>query len=449
MKLKKILLPSLIILLIIFIFGTYLLLIQNSFTRSVKDIFPNNFKYFLKETVFIIPNLKKENKILKEKYELLEKDFTKFKITSLINNEKFLGYGTNPIMAKDENQKFIFEVRKFQLASEPHNWKGYKNVDFYKGRYLEKFENDLIILDYFKFYKTKIENLENEDLDLEEIQTNISKFKNIIGIRDLKIINNTIFVSAVTIDKAGCNNLDILYSKVNLNNLEFKKLFSTNFELCLEGGMQSGGRLDEYDNDNLLVSVGDFGFVKLKMDNDYMFNDKNHIGKILKVNKIDGKTKVISKGHRNPQGLIKLNKPEIIISTEHGPKGGDEINLNKLDKIYNFGWPVASYGVLYSGENPFVNNHKDFNFEEPKRYYVPSIAIGQIIEKNNVQKEFLFTSLRSASVYHIKFDENYDDILFEKKYLFGERIRDILKINNDYFAVTLDSSPSIGLFYLK
>ena len=142
-------------------------------------------------------------------------------------------------------------------------------------------------------------------------------------------------------------------------------------------------------------------------------------------------------------------KPEIIISTEHGPKGGDEINLNKLDKIYNFGWPVASYGVLYSGENPFVNNHKDFNFEEPKRYYVPSIAIGQIIEKNNVQKEFLFTSLRSASVYHIKFDENYDDILFEKKYLFGERIRDILKINNDYFAVTLDSSPSIGLFYLK
>ena len=82
MKLKKILLPSLIILLIIFIFGTYLLLIQNSFTRSVKDIFPNNFKYFLKETVFIIPNLKKENKILKEKYELLEKDFTKFKIGS-------------------------------------------------------------------------------------------------------------------------------------------------------------------------------------------------------------------------------------------------------------------------------------------------------------------------------------------------------------------------------
>ena len=72
----------------------------------------------------------------------------------------------------------------------------------------------------------------------------------------------------MTIDKAGCNNLDILYSKVNLNNLEFKKLFSTNFELCLKGGMQSGGRLDEYDNDNLLVSVGDFGFVKLKMDNE-------------------------------------------------------------------------------------------------------------------------------------------------------------------------------------
>ena len=194
---------------------------------------------------------------------------------------------------------------------------------------------------------------------------------------------------------------------------------------------------------SLYFTTGEFRNRPLaqKEDSDY--------GKILKIDFKSMKSKIISIGHRNPQGLYFSKKNNFIISTEHGPKGGDEINLNKLDKIYNFGWPVASYGVLYSGENPFVNNHKDFNFEEPKRYYVPSIAIGQIIEKNNVQKEFLFTSLRSASVYHIKFDENYDDILFEKKYLFGERIRDILKINNDYFAVTLDSSPSIGLFYLK
>ena len=80
MKLKKILLPSLIIFLIIFIFGTYLLLIQNSFTRSVKDIFPNNFKYFLKETVFIIPNLKKENKILKKSMNYWKKILSNLKL---------------------------------------------------------------------------------------------------------------------------------------------------------------------------------------------------------------------------------------------------------------------------------------------------------------------------------------------------------------------------------
>ena len=60
-------------------------------------------------------------------------------------------------------------------------------------------------------------------------------------------------------------------------------------------------------------------------------------------------------GHRNPQGLYYDNEREIIIETEHGPFGGDEINIIKLDKIYknetqNFGWPVSSAGEHYGGK---------------------------------------------------------------------------------------------------
>ena len=449
MNFKKISIIGVIIIITLFIIGSYLLLVQNSFTRNVKNLFPNNLKLFLKETVFIIPNLKKENEILKKKLTILEKDFNKFKITSLINNDKFLGYGLNPIFAKDENQNDIFEIKKFQLSSQPHNWKGYEGVDFYKGRYLEKFKDEIILIDYFKFYKTKIEDLNFEDINLTEIESNIKSFGNIVGLRDAKVVNNKIYISAVTINESDCYNLDILYSNLNSNKLIFEKLFSTNFELCLKGGMQSGGRIDIFDNENLIITIGDFGFLKLKKDSNYIFENNNHIGKIIKVNTLTRKTEVLSKGHRNPQGLIKINNPQLIISTEHGPEGGDEINLNRLDKIYNFGWPVASYGILYNGENPFVSNHKEFGYEEPKKYYIPSIAIGQIIEKNISEKEFLFTSLRSSSIYHIKFDENYNKILFEKKYLFEERIRDILKLKNNYFAVTLDSSPSLGLFYLE
>ena len=58
---------------------------------------------------------------------------------------------------------------------------------------------------------------------------------------------------------------------------------------------------------------------------------------------------MVSMGHRNPQGLSYVKDLNLIINSEHGPKG-DEINfnyLNKTSKIKNFGWPIASYGEPY------------------------------------------------------------------------------------------------------
>ena len=56
-------------------------------------------------------------------------------------------------------------------------------------------------------------------------------------------------------------------------------------------------------------------------------------------------------GHRNPQGLFFLKEKNLIINSEHGPKGGDEVNVNFLKKdikeLPNYGWPIASYGVPY------------------------------------------------------------------------------------------------------
>ena len=62
------------------------------------------------------------------------------------------------------------------------------------------------------------------------------------------------------------------------------------------------------------------------------------------------KTKIISMGHRNPQGLFFDNKKNIVFSTEHGPAGGDEININFQtdDSIPNFGWDISSYGIEYN-----------------------------------------------------------------------------------------------------
>ena len=70
-------------------------------------------------------------------------------------------------------------------------------------------------------------------------------------------------------------------------------------------------------------------------------------GKILKINDTSIRT-IFSVGHRNPQGLF-LYDDDYIISSEHGPKGGDEINLILYNK--NYGWPCKTFGTLYSYEN--------------------------------------------------------------------------------------------------
>ena len=132
-----------------------------------------------------------------------------------------------------------------------------------------------------------------------------------------------------------------------------------------------------------------------KKDNDY--------GKILKIELKSKKSKIISIGHRNPQGLYYSQKNNFIISTEHGPKGGDEVNINHepQKKIKNFGWPIASYGEHYYknyseeilDQAPLNKSHKKYGLEEPIKYFIPSIGISEIISLDNDDKEFLIGAM--------------------------------------------------------
>ena len=90
-------------------------------------------------------------------------------------------------------------------------------------------------------------------------------------------------------------------------------------------------------------------------------------------------------GHRNPQGLYYIKDLDIIINTEHGPKGGDEINVNhqKSNQTPNYGWDIASYGTTYSKKDIFKKSHSKYGFIEPLKYYVPSIGISQVLYMSN------------------------------------------------------------------
>ncbi len=78
-----------------------------------------------------------------------------------------------------------------------------------------------------------------------------------------------------------------------------------------------------------------------------------------------------SYGHRNPQGLVQDPRDGAIYSTEHGPRGGDELNLIQPGK--NYGWPVITYGMNYNG-TPITSITEKEGMEQPLVYWVPSIA---------------------------------------------------------------------------
>lgn len=144
-------------------------------------------------------------------------------------------------------------------------------------------------------------------------------------------------------------------------------------------GQHFGSRI-EFDNDGYLYfSIGERGArdenpQDIKRDGGKiyrLFDD----GRIPEDNPFVGtngaKTAIYSYGHRNPQGLAKHPETGAIWDHEHGPQGGDEINVIK--KGANYGWPVITYGINYSG-TPITDKTEMPGMEQPLHYWVPSIA---------------------------------------------------------------------------
>jgi glucose/arabinose dehydrogenase len=80
---------------------------------------------------------------------------------------------------------------------------------------------------------------------------------------------------------------------------------------------------------------------------------------------------IYSYGHRNPQGLAIDQQTGAVYTTEHGPQGGDELNLILPGK--NYGWPVIGYGVQYGGQ-PIHEGRERQGMEQPLQHWTPSIA---------------------------------------------------------------------------
>ncbi|HEA21648.1 hypothetical protein LCGC14_1224500 [marine sediment metagenome] len=144
-------------------------------------------------------------------------------------------------------------------------------------------------------------------------------------------------------------------------------------------GQHFGSRI-AFDNDGFLfLSIGERGDrdtnpqdVTRDGGKIYRFNTDGSIPEDNPFVGTDGaKTAIYSYGHRNPQGLAKNPETGEIWDNEHGPRGGDEINIIKPGN--NYGWPLVTYGINYSG-TPITDKTKMEGMTQPIHYWLPSIA---------------------------------------------------------------------------
>ena len=420
---------------------------------------------------------------------LLEKSFY-FRNLTTVDQKIFIKKTFLPWKAKKEKDNKNFYLEK--LDNEIEFKKSLRKIK-YKEKIEIQLENDLKLnkYTYLSGFETGISNtfpgsgyvdfygnnfivlssrgilgfgkLENDEFSFHQIENNIQQFigksqfkkHKRFSIKDLKIHNNKIFVSYTDEIKDNCWNISVIYSDFNFSKINFKKLFSPNE--CVHSinnddnefnAMQSGGRIIGINNENIILSIGEFR-------SRYLAQNINSVnGKLIKINTINSNYEIISRGHRNVQGLLYDNDENYLLFTEHGPAGGDEINLLDFDEqsLNNFGWPIASYGYHYSdkldisrkNKYPFLKSHSLYGFNEPLKYFTPSIGISEIIKVDT--KSYVFSCLACKSIFFFKLDEK--NKLFElQKIEIGERIRDMV-FKEKKIYLFLEDTASIGIIEL-
>ena len=199
--------------------------------------------------------------------------------------------------------------------------------------------------------------------------------------------NNLLYFTMSTPNKDSNGGNTALYSGVLENNnlKNVKKLYQA--IPFTKKGVHFGSRI-VFDKSGLLYfSIGDRGqrdvFPQdISKDNGkiYRLNDDGSIPNDNPFFNVESAKKAIySYGHRNPQGMILHPNGEIWIH-EHGPRGGDEINVIESGK--NFGWPTITYGKNYTGTK-ITNETKRKGMEQPIYYWIPSIAPSGMAYLNN------------------------------------------------------------------
>jgi glucose/arabinose dehydrogenase len=224
------------------------------------------------------------------------------------------------------------------------------------------------------------------------------------------------------------------------------------------GNNHWGSRL-VFDRDgNLFVTLGD----RFDLRNQAQ-NPANHIGKIIRIkpdggaapgnpflNREDARPEIWSLGHRNLQSAALHPTTGELWTVEHGARGGDEVNIPQKGK--NFGWPIISYGVDYSGAK-IGEGTKKAGLEQPVYYWDPSIAPSGMAfytgDKFPAWRGSILVGALAGKLVS-RLETNGNRVTGEERMLqqLGERIRDVRQ-GPDGFVYLLTDSRSGRILRMK
>lgn len=228
------------------------------------------------------------------------------------------------------------------------------------------------------------------------------------------------------------------------------------------GGQHFGSRIVFLKDGTLLMSIGDGGNPPQRVGNmlarDQAQNLGSHNGSILRLtsegkpapgNPLAGKSGALpelwSVGHRNIQGIAVDPQSGRVWASEHGPRGGDEINLIEGGK--NYGWPLQSYGADYSSREP-VGTKNVPGMVQPLVAWVPSPAPSGLVYYTGKafpqwQGSLLSGGLASKDIRRIAFDAQ-GKVVKQEQLDIGKRVRDVRQGPDGHlYALTDESKGSL------
>ena len=217
---------------------------------------------------------------------------------------------------------------------------------------------------------------------------------------------------------------------------------------------QSGGAIASGGPGVTFVSIGDFG-LGVSTNEDYSERPPlisgGPLGVVMRID-ANGAASVLTSGHRNPQGLFMNSNSGDLWSTEHGPRGGGELNL--LVEGSDYGWPDVTLGAPYGSNlndgnwevGRYGSNHE--SFAKPIYSWLPSIAPSALVaytgnEFTAWSGDLIVSSLRDEALHRVRISDSR--VLFVERIPIGERdsetlrIRDLVSVSDGRLLLTFDS----------